>query len=83
MGLVHGGDFVFAGGQDALEGVSRELGKTVLLKATGRLGGDKAAGDLQEARCLNRVVRWTDTGITVEADPRLAELLAATFGPEA
>eukprot|EP00975_Prorocentrum_lima_P035793 7526963-Prorocentrum_lima.AAC.1 len=61
MGLVHGDDFVFAGGQDALEWVARELSKTVLLKVVGRLGGDAAAGDLQETRCLDRVIWWTST----------------------
>eukprot|EP00969_Alexandrium_andersonii_P072566 3201985-Alexandrium_andersonii.AAC.1 len=53
------------------------------LKVVGRLGGEAQAGDLREARCLNRVIRWTDTGITREADPRHAELLAAMLGPKA
>eukprot|EP00969_Alexandrium_andersonii_P065195 2870786-Alexandrium_andersonii.AAC.1 len=61
MGLAHGGDLVFVGGPGALERVAREVRKTALLKVVGRLGGDAAAGDLQETRCLNRVIRWTDS----------------------
>eukprot|EP00969_Alexandrium_andersonii_P283537 12535494-Alexandrium_andersonii.AAC.1 len=73
MGLAHGDDFVFVGGQDALERVSRELSETALLKAAGRLGSDAATGGLQQTRCLNRVIRWTDVNITKEANPRHAE----------
>ena len=60
-----------------------ELEKTILLKTVGRLGGEPERGDVQEIRCLNRVLRWQLTGIAMEADPRHAELLVAALGPTA
>jgi hypothetical protein len=44
-----------------------------LLKELGRLGGDD--GDLRELRILNRVIRWTASGLKYEADPRHAEIV--------
>eukprot|EP00969_Alexandrium_andersonii_P216640 9568740-Alexandrium_andersonii.AAC.1 len=44
-----------------------------MCKVEGRLGGSR--GDLQEAKLLNRVVRWTPEGLLYEADPRHAEQL--------
>ena len=81
--MVHGDDFVFCGGPEALKWVAKELGKAVLLKVVGILGGDAKAGEVHEARCLNRVIRWTPQGLTLEADPRHAELLGAMLGPRA
>eukprot|EP00969_Alexandrium_andersonii_P276394 12216472-Alexandrium_andersonii.AAC.1 len=39
----------------------------------GRLGGD--AKDLQDAKLLNRITRWTPEGVLYEAGPRHAEQL--------
>jgi hypothetical protein len=47
-----------------------------LVKIIGQLGGDK--DDLREIRVLNRVLRWTDDGILLEADPRHQEILVAS-----
>jgi hypothetical protein len=44
------------------------------------LSGEK--GDLQEVRILNKVVRWTDAGLELEADPRHAELVVRELGLE-
>jgi hypothetical protein len=49
-----------------------------MIKVVGQFGPD--AHDLQEIRILNRVLRWSSTGITYEADPRHAELLARDLG---
>ena len=46
-----------------------------LVKVIGQLGGDR--NDLKELRVLNRVLRWTDDGILLEADPRHQEILIA------
>ena len=53
----------------------------ILLKKVGTLSGD--AGDVQEIRVLNRVLRWTAWGIAYEADPQHAELLNQALGPSA
>ena len=34
--------------------------------------------DLKELRMLNRVIRWDEFGIQMEADPRHQEILVAT-----
>ena len=47
--------------------------RAFLCKVEGRLGG--GAGDVQEARLLGRVIRWTPKGLLYEADPRHAEQL--------
>ena len=39
------------------------------------LGPSPDKGHLQELRILNRVISWTGSGVTYEADPRHAELL--------
>ena len=37
---------------------------------------------LQEVRVFNRVLTWTATGITYEADPRHAEIIIRELGLE-
>ena len=46
-----------------------------LMKVVGKLGPGEE--DTQELRVLNRVLRWTEKGVTYEADPRHAEILVA------
>ena len=81
--LVHGDDFVFTGLRSHLEWVHRELAKTVLLKRVGILGPDSSAGETQEIRVLNRVLRLCPEGIRYEADPRHAEILASMVATSA
>ena len=77
--VVHGDDFVFVGCDADLAWIEQEMAKSFLTKVVGKLGGD--AGDLKEIRVLNRVLRWTPEGITYEADPRHAEILARDWAP--
>ena len=81
LALVHGDDFVFCGMDPELEWIAKELAATILLKRVGKLGGDEKNGDVREVRCLNRAIRGLPGGLTMEADPRHAELLAAMLGP--
>jgi hypothetical protein len=73
--VVHGDDFMFVGVAASLAWIEAEMHKPFLMKVVGTLGPDK--GDQQEIRVLNRVIRWTATGITYEADPRHAEIIVA------
>ena len=50
------------------------------LKAAARIG--PAEGDDKEARVLNRIVRWTSSGLEYEADPRQSEKLVQELGLE-
>ena len=44
------------------------------------LSGDKA--DVQEVKILNKIIRWTDRGVELEADPRHAEIVVRELGLE-
>ena len=44
------------------------------------LGPDK--NDVQEVKILNRIIRWADSGILIEADPRHAEIIIEHYGLE-
>ena len=83
--IVHGGDFVFAGCEDALRTVRQSIDKAFLLKDVGMIGW--GAKDAREIRVLNRIVRIIESsegqeaGVRYEPDPRHAELLVAALGP--
>ena len=55
------------------------MAECFLTKVVGRLGGDPQK--LPEIRDLNNVFRWTPEGITYEADPRHAGILAQDWKP--
>ena len=75
---VHGDDFTSVGPKDALDWLEVSLEAKYELRKGGRLGpGDS---DAKEITVLNRVIRWTDTGIEYEADPRQAERLLEGLG---
>ena len=44
------------------------------------MGADK--GDLKEIKVLNKIIRVTDGGLELEADPRHAELVLRELGVE-
>ena len=76
--VVHGDDFSFCGCEDDLKWVTAQMETSFMIKVVGQFGPD--AHDLQEIRILNRILKWSGTGITYEADPRNAELLARDLG---
>ena len=77
--VVHGDDFTFCGCEADLKWATQQMETSFMIKIVGQLGPD--AHDLQEIRILNRILRWTATGIDYEADPRHAELLARDLDP--
>ena len=79
--VVHGDDFCSEGPAKDLEWLRLNLLKKFEIK-TEVLGPDGAAGEVKELRFLNRVIRWTEAGITWEADPRHAELVIQQLGLE-
>ncbi len=70
---VHGDDLTTVGSKVNLDWFRRELEKHYELREPHRLG--PGPGDDHEALVLNRVVRWTDAGLEMEADPHQAEKL--------
>ena len=75
---VHGDDFTTCGPKNELDWFENELAKQYELKVGPRLG--PGAGDAKEVTVLNRVIRWTETGVELEADPRQAERLIQESG---
>ena len=70
---VHGDDFTATGPKDELDWFQATLESHYELTVGGRLS--PGASDDKEATVLNRVIRWTETGIECEADPRQVERL--------
>ena len=75
---VHGDDFTTAGPKRELDWLKQEMEKCYELKENYRIG--PGPRDAKEARVLNRVIRWTSSGIEYEADPRQAERLILDLG---
>ena len=70
---MHGDVFIIAGLKLEIDWFEALLEQKYELKKGGRLGpGD---GDCKELTVLNRVLRWTDSGVEYEADPRQGERL--------
>ena len=78
--VVHGDDFTLLGPTPALEWFKLEFAKHFDLKDRGTLGPDR--DDMKEIRILNRILRWTSTGLEYEADQRHAEILVQRLGLE-
>ena len=77
--MVHGDDFVAVGPDQHLAEARKTLEDKYKLKVE-KLGC--GAGEVQELRILNKVVRATKSGIELEADPRHAELVVKELGLE-
>ena len=75
--LVHGDDYVSAGDEGSMEWMEKELAKAYEIK-TQRLSG--ASHHKQEGKVLNRILRHTECGWEIEADPRHAELVIEQLG---
>lgn len=75
--MVHGDDFVAVGPDAHLDHVRRTLSDKYKIKVE-QLG--KGQGQSAEVRILNKVVRITESGIELEADPRHAELVVKDLG---
>jgi len=77
--MVHGDDFVAVGEEEHLKATKKALEDKYKIKAE-TLGSDK--GDAKEIRVLNKVIRLTEQGLELEADPRHAELVVRALGLE-
>ena len=70
---VHGDDFTTVGPKCELDKFEALLEEKYELKKGGQIGPGK--DDAKEFTVLNRMLRWTDSGIEYEADPRQGERL--------
>ena len=74
---MYGDDFLSEGPIESLQKMNLALEKNFQVK-TESIGPDP--GQQLEARVLNRVIRWEETGITWEPDPRHAEIMIEQMG---
>ncbi len=77
---VHGDDFTAAGAKPDLDWYESKMKEHYELTTQPRMG--PGAEDAKEAVVLNRIIRWTDKGVEMEADPRQAEKLISECGME-
>ena len=75
---VHGDDFTIAGPKKHLDQLKRDTQKKYELSELARLGPGPA--DDKEVKVLNRIIRWTASGIEYEADPRQGEKIVNELG---
>ena len=80
MTSVHGDDFTSSGPKAHLDWMKSQMEAKYELKELARLGPAKDDG--KEVKVLKRFVRWTETGIEYEADPRKIERLVVDLGLE-
>ena len=69
--VAHGDDFTVLGFDVDLDFLQADIQAEFDVKVRGRLGSGKQ--DDKRMRILNRIVRWADAGLRVEADPRHVE----------
>ena len=75
--VVHGDDFLMEGTADSFIKMNLALEQKFQVK-TEIIGLD--AGQQLEARVVNRMIRWKETGITWEPDPRHVEIMVQQVG---
>ena len=85
----HGDDCILLATREVQKWFHQEINKHMqdMVKHLGSLGPRTELGDVQEIRCLNRIIRWVncprrgDAHVEWEADPRHVEILIdALFG---
>ena len=77
---VHGDDFTIAGPKRQIDWLKAQMESRYELKELARLG--PGPNDDKEVKILNRIVRWTASGVEYEADPRQIEKVVADLGLE-
>ena len=77
--MVHGDDFISTGPASSLKWLEKALSAEFKIK-TNLIGPDK--GDDKELKVLNRIIRYTDNGLELEADLRHAEIIVKQLGLE-
>ena len=87
----HGDDFILLATRRQHAEFLKNANELLILKHMGTLGGHKDLGDVQEVRCLNRLIRWIQppfkneghAHIEWELDPMHAEILLDALGLKA
>ena len=77
MTFVHGDDYFTSGMQPDLDWLEEQLSAAYEIQ-TQKIGAGE--GCEREGKVLNRIVRYTEQGFELEADPRHAELIIEQLG---
>ena len=79
---VHGDDFVTLGPIHELRKFSQELKAAWMIEEREIFGPPESRhlGTVQKMRHLNRILKWTDEGISYEADPRHVDIVVKALG---
>ena len=75
---MHGDDFVFTGFQEVLDFALGVMEKEYDIKNRGTLVPSE--GDVKKIDILGRVLKYTPSGITWQADPRHRKMILEHFG---
>ena len=75
--MVHGDDFISTGNDSSLKWMEEMLNKSFKIQAS-QIGPD--AKDDKELKVLNRIIRYTNKGIEMEADLRHVALIVKQLG---
>ena len=76
--MVHGAGFTILGCDNNLNYFEDNINNHFEVNVRGRLGS--GSHDDKAIRALNRIIRWTNTGLKVEADPWHVEILIKEMG---
>ena len=69
----HGGDFLASGEARELDKLDEIMKQNYEVKALPNIGDPKHGGETDSGRHLGRVIKWTGSGFTWEADPNYPE----------
>lgn len=75
--FVHGDDFVAVGPGDSVKKLEGFLKQRYKVKSQ-IMGPD--VGDEQELKILNRIVKYSDKEVSIEADPRHCDIIVREMG---
>ena len=78
--VIHGDDFTISGKEKQLNWFKEKIKEKFVVKFKARLGPEDDDG--KSVRVLNRVIEWSDKGISYEPDQRHAELIVASVSVE-
>jgi hypothetical protein len=78
--VIHGDDFTILGKEKQLNWFKERIKEKFEVKFKARLGPEE--DDDKSVRVLNRVVEWTEKGISYEPDQRHAELIIKGLAEE-
>eukprot|EP00435_Cladocopium_sp_Y103_P039764 s3333_g10.t1 len=76
----HGDDFLAEGLSSDLDKLDESMVASFETKVLPRIGPEQWGGQAQQGSHLHRIIKWTGTGFTWEADPKYVDILVSELG---